>query len=174
GRGLAALPRPALTVEADDVRAIGGEAQHPRDAATRPHPAALEVSPHGVDGAARVNRLAGARAPDGVVETPDQQRIEDGLEPLAFRCEPIPDLTLSPLLALDDAVRFERPQPRAQPLRRDRGQRAAQITESPRAGQEIADDEQRPFLADDFERAGRRAEVPIAEPRPRRCRPGGA
>src|SRR5262249_58616352 len=109
GRGLAALPRPALTVEADGIRAIGGEAQHPRDGARRPHPAALEVSPHGIDGAARVNRLAGARAPDGVVETPDEQRIEDRLEPLAFRCQPIPDLALSPRLALDDSVRSGRP-----------------------------------------------------------------
>ena len=61
---------------------------------------------------------------------------------------------LAVALAGQQAVGHHPVQSRAQLLGRDPGQDALELDEAPRAGGEVADDQQRPLVADEVERAG--------------------
>src|SRR5262249_55910065 len=131
-RRLCPLARPAFTVEADRVGAVFSEAERPCRRARRARAAALEVSHDAVDDATGVNRLAGARPSERMVDAPDKQRIDHGLERLPLGRESIPHLALPRLLPLHDTLVLESREAGAEPFRRDGPQGAFEFAGSPR------------------------------------------
>ena len=69
--------------------------------------------------------------------------------------------TLAVALARDEAEILEPAQPAGQQVRRDGLERAGQIAVARDAAQQVADDQQRPAVADGVERRGDRAVVGI-------------
>ena len=105
---------------------------------------------------ADVDVLARARGAPGPVVAPAGERAEHGHQLARALGQLVVHARrhLAVALARQQAVGDHAVQARAQLLGRDAGQHALELDEAPRAGGEIADDQQRPLVADEVERAG--------------------
>ena len=105
---------------------------------------------------ADVDVLALARRAPGPVVAPARERAEHGHQLARALGQLVVHARrhLAVALARQQAVGDHPVQPRAQLLGRDAGQHALQLDEPARAGGEVADDEQRPLVAHEIERAG--------------------
>src|SRR5206468_3901520 len=109
-----------------------------------------------------VRRLLGGERLTLVLEPPGDQRFEHRREVTALLGQLVPDLAAPGLLvSLDNPLLLELAQPDRQPLRRHVREQSPQVAEATRPGQQVADDQQRPALADGLERARREAEVTV-------------
>jgi hypothetical protein len=64
-------------------------------------------------------------------------------------------------VARDDSVLLELPESDRQPFRGHVREQAPQLAEAARSGQKVANDQQRPAIADGLERARGETEVPV-------------
>ena len=94
------------------------------------------------------------RAPRPVI-APAGERADDRHQLTRALCQLIvdPRRHLAVALACEQAVRDHPVQPRTQLFGRDPGEHALELDEPPRAGREVADDQQRPLVADEVEGA---------------------
>jgi hypothetical protein len=111
----------------------------------------------------RVRRLVRSERVPLVLQPPGDERLEHRREVAALFRQLIPDLAAARLLApRDDPLALEPSQPDRQPLRRHRREQTAQIAEAAGTAEEVADDQERPAVADGVERARREAEMAVA------------
>ena len=97
-----------------------------------------------------------------VLQSPREERIEDGREVPALFSQLVPDLAAAGLLmSRDDPVLLELPEPDRQPLRGHVREKSLEVAETSRPGEEVAHDEQRPPVADRVERARGETEVTV-------------
>ena len=107
--------------------------------------------------------LVGCNGVPLVLQAPAHERLEHGSEVAPLLGQLVPNLAPAGLLtALDDAVGFELAKPDREPLRRHRRQQPFEVAETTRAGEQVADDQERPAVADPLEGSCGEAEVSIA------------
>ncbi len=109
-----------------------------------------------------VQRLAGLGPAPGVLQPPPPERFEDGLEVGSGRCQAVPDLP-PPRLAVggDDPGFLKLAQALAERLGGDPAEAVHQVGEPLGAGEQVADHQQAPPVADAFQGARGQAEVVV-------------
>ena len=120
----------------------------------------------GAQDRADVDRLAGTRRAPRPGVAPRGERADDREDVAGALGQLVVDARrhLAVPLAGQQAVGDHAVQPRAQLLGRDAGQHALELDEPARAGGEVADDEQRPLVPDEIERASVRRPLVVGMP----------